>query len=525
MFNLAAEKTAAVKPAGVVTIDNREVTLREIVEVARGRAKVVISGSRDFIDQMEHSRRMLADALRNNIPVYGVTTGYGKSCSKRLPLDNAAENGDNLLLFHGCGTGNPLSEYNTRSAMMCRIISHSKGYSGVSVKLLEQMAAFLNNGIRPVVPCEGSVGASGDLTPMSYIASALAGKRDVIYQNRQMPAMKALEKAGLDRYCFEPKETLAMMNGTSVMTGIAVMVIERAYNILEALIQASALSIHALMGNMHHFHPAISRAKPHPGQVYVSNKISDLLRADVPAAELEADDPGTLQDPYSIRCAPQILGVLYDALLWVKNWVEIEANSANDNPLIDPESGDVIMGGNFYGGHMAFAMDSLKAALASVADMADRQIMLMVDPNTNRGLPADLVRVHGREKLSHHGFKAMSITSSALTAEALKNSMPAASFSRSTESHNQDKVSLGTIAARDADRMCELTERVASINLLAAAQACEIRGTAGCRARLAGTIDRIRSIAKPTIKDRPMDRDIENIARAISNSALFSYDE
>lgn len=521
MYNTAIKKSAVMEQVDDVIIDTRDVTLREITEVARGKAKVIISGSSEFKRQMEHSRGLLAEAMRKNIPVYGVTTGYGKSCGKRLPFENAAENGENLLLFHGCGTGNPLSGYDTRSAMMCRIISHSKGYSGVSVKLLEQMAAFLNNGITPVVPCEGSVGASGDLTPMSYIASALAGKRDVIYQNKQMPAIKAIEKAGLAPYVFEPKETLAMINGTSVMTGIAVMAVERAYNIMEALIRSTALSVHALMGNMHHFHPAISRAKPYPGQIYIADRISELLQTEASAAELEADDPGTLQDPYSLRCAPQILGVLYDALVWVRNWVEIEANSANDNPLIDPESGDILMGGNFYGGHMAFAMDSLKAALASAADMADRQIMLMVDPNTNRGLPADLVRVKGRGKLSNHGFKAMSITASALTAEALKNTMPAASFSRSTESHNQDKVSMGTIAARDAERICELTERVASIHLLAAVHACEIRGNAGHRAGLTGAIDRIRSIAKPVIKDRPMDSDIGNIARAISNSELF----
>jgi histidine ammonia-lyase len=178
------------------------------------------------------------------------------------------------------------------------------------------------------------------------------------------------------------------------------------------------------------------------------------------------------------------------------------------------------MGGNFYGGHIAFAMDGLKAALASVADMADRQVALLVNPQVNRGLPGDLVRVEGPERFRHHGFKAMSITASALTAEALKQTMPAASFSRSSESHNQDKVSMGTIAARDADRVCTLAERVVAIHLLAAAQACEIRGRLEDRPALARKVAAIRKLAEPTWEDRPMDADIEAVARAISRGDM-----
>jgi histidine ammonia-lyase len=199
----------------------------------------------------------------------------------------------------------------------------------------------------------------------------------------------------------------------------------------------------------------------------------------------------------------------------------MEANSSNDNPIFDPASGEVLMGGNFYGGHIAFAMDGLKAALASVADMCDRQIMLLVSPNLNRGLPGDLVRKSSKEKGLRHGFKAMSISSSALTAEALKATMPAASFSRSTESHNQDKVSMGTIAARDAERICTLTERVVSIHLLAAAQACDIRDNTDARPLLADILEKIRSVSAPVIEDRAMDKDIENICTAIRYSDFF----
>ncbi|MEI6128062.1 MAG: aromatic amino acid ammonia-lyase, partial [Pseudomonadota bacterium] len=314
---------------------------------------------------------------------------------------------------------------------------------------------------------------------------------------------------------------LSLVNGTSTMTGIAVMAVERAGKLLHAAICAAALTVHAFRGKMQQFHPVIGQAKPFPGQGYIARCLMHLLETSGRAAHLEEDEPGALQDPYSIRCAPQIAGVLYDALMWMEQWVATEANSSNDNPIFDPATGAPLMCGNFYGGHIAFAMDSLKAALASLADMADRQIALLVNPQLSRGLPEDLVGVVGSERFFNHGFKALSIAASALTAEALKETMPAASFSRSSESHNQDKVSLGTIAARDAARVCTLAERVIAIHLLAGAQACELRGNGQTRSRLAALIKTIRLISPGLKKDRPMDKDIENMARAIADTDRF----
>jgi histidine ammonia-lyase len=311
-----------------------------------------------------------------------------------------------------------------------------------------------------------------------------------------------------------------MVNGTSVMTGIAAVNLDRARHLLHAAIAASALSVHALQGKADHYDALIGHAKPHPGQVRVAALIRSLLAARRASRGLEADGAETLQDPYSLRCAPQILGVLADALAWIRPWVEIEANSANDNPLFAEGRERPLTGGNFYGGHVAFAMDALKMALASLADMADRQVALLVNPNVNRGLPADLVAASGPGQDANHGFKALSITASALTAEALKATMPAASFSRSTESHNQDKVSMGTIAARDGARILTLAERVVAIHLLAAAQGCEIRGRTALRPRLASIVSELRLIAAPTIEDRPMDADIEALARTISEQGF-----
>lgn len=506
----------------ILVIDGNNVGFDDIIAVARDGMKVKISGNREFVRRMEKTRQILMESLRRNIPVYGVTTGYGKSCGRRMSMSAALTNGENIFRFHGCGTGDPIGIEETRAAMLCRIICLARGYSGVSVALLRQMADFLNCGITPVVPCEGSVGASGDLTPMSYIGACLAGEREVFYREERMPADKAIKKAGLKSYKYLPKEPLSMVNGTTTMTGIAAVDVERAGRILDAAVYATALSVHALKGNAHHYHPVLSEAKPFPGQTLVAARIARLLSAKVAASKLEDDALETLQDPYSLRCAPQVLGVLADGLAWIKKWVETEANSSNDNPLFDPASGAVLMGGNFYGGHIAFAMDGLKAALASVADMCDRQVMLLVDPHLNRGLPGDLVRTFSEEDGLRHGFKAMSISSSALAAEALKGTMPAASFSRSTESHNQDKVSMGTIAARDAERICTLTERVLAIHLLAAVQACDIRGNVQVRPFLARACEKIRLVSAPVVEDRPLDADIEDMCAAIRYSDFFT---
>ena len=504
-----------------LVVDGGYVSFNDIIAVAKDGLKVTIGKNPAFIKRMETTRQMLMSSMEKGIPVYGVNTGYGKSCGNRISMKNALKSGVNIFRFHGCGTGDPIGIEETRAAMLTRILCLARGYSGVSIGLIEQMAKFLNAGITPVVPAEGSVGASGDLTPMSYIGAALMGAGDVFYENDILPAAKALKKAGIKPYSYLPKEPLSMVNGTTTMTGIAALTAERARRIGNAAIFATALSVHAMKGNAHHYHPVLSEAKPFFGQIFASREISRLLTSRVSARQLEDDALETLQDPYSLRCAPQVLGVLFDALAWIEKWIETEANSSNDNPIFDPATGAVLMGGNFYGGHIAFAMDGLKAAVASVADMCDRQVMLLVNPNLNRGLPGDLVCPKSAQAGLQHGFKAMSISSSALAAEALKATMPAASFSRSTESHNQDKVSMGTIAARDAERVCTLAERVLAIHLLAAAQACDLRANIHVRPYLAKALQNIRSASDAVTEDRPLDEDIERMCVVIRYTDFF----
>ena len=373
--------------AGPLTID-------QLIDVTIGRKPVTLSQAPELAQRMARARRHLQDALTQGVPVYGVTTGFGSNCGTRITPEQSLALGANLLRYHGCGTGPALPEACVRGAMLCRVQCLSQGYSGVTLGLIEQIVAFLNHDICPVVPAQGSVGASGDLTPMSYVAAALAGERDVLYRGERMPARRALELAGLQPYRYELKEALAMLNGTPVMTGVGIVVVDRCRKILQAAMQATALTIHAMLGHVHHLNPALFEAKPFPGQMAVAAKLRELLHAPSPAPECEADE--ALQDPYSLRCAPHVLGVLADALRWVERWVEIEANGVSDNPLFDPSTGEPLMGGNFYGGHPAFSMGAPKNAPAFVTHLCGRQGGLLVDPRFNPGLPAQLAPPNGR---------------------------------------------------------------------------------------------------------------------------------
>lgn len=504
--------------AEVIVLGPSPLDIGRLVQIAVRGAKVRLPDDPAWSRRMADGEAMVGKAITDGVPIYAVNTGFGSNCGARISAEPIRALGEGLLRFHGCGVGPALPVAAVRAAMACRVLCLGLGYSGVRVALLERLVDFLNQQITPVVPAQGSVGASGDLTPMSYVAAALTGQREVFFRGDRMPAGRAIELAGLPPFELGVKEPIAMLNGTPIMTGIAVLVADQCRRIVAAATRATALAVHAMAGHEHHLHPVLFRAKPFPGQAEVATHLRDLLRSrgDVPEAEV----PESLQDPYSLRCAPHVLGVLVDALLWVERWIEIEAGSATDNPLFDPASGRPLMGGNFYGGHIAFAMDAVKSAVASVADLCDRQAALLVDPRMNRGLPAQLAVPAQDGQAPRHAFKGMQITLSALTAEALHASMPVASFSRSTESHNQDKVSMGTIAAREALRVCELVGRALAVHCLIAAQACELRGGLASRPAVAAQVATIRDLSPAVLDDRPLDVDIESMYQAIAGGPL-----
>ncbi|MCK5881343.1 MAG: aromatic amino acid lyase [Sinobacterium sp.] len=509
----------------IVTFGVGSITIKDVVAIANRKVTVALNKQADFTQKIAKGPAFLDKLLEEEGVIYGVTTGYGDSCTVNIPLSLVDELPLHLTRFHGCGLGEYLSAEQTRAVMAARLNSLSQGVSGVRMELLELIVTLLNHDILPRIPEEGSVGASGDLTPLSYLAACLIGERDVLFNNEVRPSADVFEELGIKALKLRPKEGLALMNGTAVMTGLACLAYERAEYLSRLATRITAMNSVALLGNANHFDATLFAVKPHPGQ----NLVAQRIRADLHAEPLPRN-ANRLQDRYSIRCAPHIIGVLTDSLPWMSQFISNELNSANDNPIIDGEEEHVLHGGHFYGGHIAFVMDSLKNAVANLADLLDRQMALLMDVKFNNGLPANLSGAQGERKPINHGFKAVQIGTSAWAAEALKGTMPASVFSRSTECHNQDKVSMGTIAARDCMRVLQLTEQVAAAVLLAANQGVELRRRQGDVAdeylepSLLVTKKEIDAQFEFLAEDRPLESMLRSIIEQIQAQKFSLYE-
>lgn len=496
-----------------VCFDGSRLTLEDIAAIANRSRDARLSVAQDFRARIARGADFLDRLIAEDGVVYGVTTGYGDSCTVVIPAELVHELPHHLFTYHGCGAGRFLSPEETRAVLAARLASLAQGMSGVSMVLLEQLELLLLHDILPLIPSEGSVGASGDLTPLSYVAAVLCGEREVWHQGQRRNSREVFKEIGIAPLRLRPKEGLAIMNGTAVMTGLAALCWQRANYLGQLATRITAMNVFASSGNAHHFDETLFSVKPHSGQ----QRIAARLRADLASDQPKRNDC-RLQDRYSLRCAPHVIGVLEDALPFLRQLIEDELNSVNDNPVIDADNGRVLHGGHFYGGHIAFAMDSLKNLVANIADLLDRQLALLVDPRFSHGLPSNLSGATGLRAPINHGLKALQISVSAWTAEALKQTMPASVFSRSTECHNQDKVSMGTIAARDCARVLELSEQVAAAMLIAARQATALRQRdsevalhptlAAMQADLAARIPLIE-------EDRALDRELQQLLKAI----------
>lgn len=506
-----------------LVFDDQPLHIEDILAVAHQQRTCSLSEDAQFRTRIAQGARFLDRLLQEDGVIYGVTTGYGDSCTTHIPRELVEQLPQHLYTFHGCGLGAELSPVAGRAVLAVRLTSLTRGYSGVSYELLQQLMCLLQKDIIPIIPEEGSVGASGDLTPLSYVAAVLCGEREVYYQGKRRLTRDLFNELGIKPLRLRPKEGLALMNGTAVMTALACLAYERTEYLIQLSTRITALMSIAAQGNAHHFDELLFSVKPHPGQ----QQIAAWLRQDLHAGE-PPRNPNRLQDRYSLRCAPHVIGVANDSLPWWRQFIENELNSANDNPIIDGSGEHVLHGGHFYGGHIAFVMDTMKNAVANIADLLDRQLAQLVDPKFNHGLPANLSGAPESRRAINHGFKAVQIGVSAWTAEALKNTMPASVFSRSTECHNQDKVSMGTIAARDCLRVLQLTEQVAAATLLAACQGLELRQRAGTSEhRIDGgiktTLDEIRAQHPFLEEDRALETELRQLIARIQQRGLSLY--
>lgn len=519
-------------------VDGRTLRMSDIVHVARSDAdKPRITLSDEATARMDRSVRLKHKLIETLQPIYGVTTGFGDSCDRQISPAKAEALQLNLLRYHLNGQGPIAADDVVRATMLIRANSLAVGASGVRPELPRQLLLHLDHDILPLVPEQGSLGASGDLVPMCYVAASLLGQGRVRFRGKVVAAGDAITAAGISPLTLEAKDALALINGTPFMTGFAVLALHDAAEVAVIADICTAMTSEAIRGNRSHFDAFIHAHKPHPGQVRSAATIFDLLQDSGLSREhsqvIELSEhlgqrdyqqlTRGIQDRYSVRCAPHVTGVLHDTVEFARRWLHVEVNSANDNPLFDVEDQSVHSGGNFYGGHVAQAMDALKIALANVVDLMDRQLAYIVDEKFNHGLTPNLVAdsVTGRDGQGlQHGYKGVQIAASSIACEAMKAAVPASVFSRSTEAHNQDKVSLGTIAARDARDMAAMARSVAAMHLHALCQAIDLRGCHRASTATRAVHGLVRQKVAFVKRDRALQDDVDVLTEMIRSGAV-----
>lgn len=497
-----------------------------VTEVALGRARVHVSPATR--ERLHRSHARLARFVEERRRIYGVTTGYGPLASHPVTPEHAAQLQQNLV-YHLCsGVGAPLSVTHTRATMVARAASLARGYSGIGDTVFDTLLACLEHDLVPVVPEMGTVGASGDLTPLAHIALALMGEGQMWHDGQILPSHTVLAEHGLAPVTLGHKEGLALVNGTSCMTGIAAVNHVRTERALSLAVGLTAGFAEALGGRLEAWHPLFAEARPHPGQQWATEALgrwadgTSRLRP-VPTQQPILDETHAVdgwlpegelpQDPYTVRCAPQLFGAVHDLLRFHGDTVRTELASATDNPLIDVDEDLLLHGGNFYGQHVAFASDTLLLGVAKLAIHAERALARLTDRALNNGLPSFL---HAGHDGVNSGFMGAQVTASALVAEIRTRAVPASIQSVPTNANNQDVVTMGTIAARKTAGVIDLLYRVLAIQALAVAQAVEQRTQLDAFSPATrALVSWVRGVARPLTGDRPLSPDIERVAHAL----------
>jgi histidine ammonia-lyase len=452
-----------------VPIDGQSLTPEMVLKVARRKAPVALDEA--ALERVKASRRTVETLLEKGTAVYGVTTGFGELARKRISPQEAAQLQRNLILSTAAGTGPSLREDEVRAIMVLRLNALAKGVSGVRPALLEHLAAMLNAGVHPDVPCQGSVGASGDLAPLAHLALGMMGEGEVWVKGRKSGAKEALAKAGLKPFKLEAKEGLSLINGTQAMTALGLLAVHDGYRLLQDAQVAAAMSLEALLGTDKAFDARLHEARPHDGQRAVARNMRLLLEgsAIIASHREHHDGPDPVQDPYTLRCIPQVLGASMDALRHVEEVLRVEVNSATDNPLVFGD--DVVSGGNFHGQPLALALAGLAPALATIANFSERRLARLLDAKLSNGLPAFLTPRPGL----NGGLMIPQYTAAALVNENKALSWPLPADSIPTSAGQEDFNSMGMGMALHVQRILANARTVVAIEYLAAAQALEFR--------------------------------------------------
>ncbi|HEY3073428.1 MAG TPA: histidine ammonia-lyase [Candidatus Limnocylindrales bacterium] len=465
---------------GSITLTGSELTIEQVELVARHAVRAALD--EEARAAMDRSRAVVARLVEAGEVVYGVTTGFGDLATTFVEPAQTARLQENLLKSHAVGVGPAFPREVVRAMLLLRANTLALGYSGCRPLIVDLLLAFLAEGLHPVVPQQGSVGASGDLAPLAHLALPLIGRGEVELEGRRLPSLVGLREVGLEPLALEAKEGLALLNGTQMMSAIGALLIADSDRLTKTASVVAAMSVEALLGTDVAFTAAYHRARPHPGQAAVAAEMRALLSGSTLQQSHHAD-AHKVQDPYSLRCVPQVHGAVRDALDYLRRVLLVEINAATDNPLVFADGavasteavatggGQVVSGGNFHGEPVALALDFAKLAIAELGSISERRTALMVDPRLNGGLPAFLVPEPGLDS----GMMLYQYTAAGLVSENKVLAHPASVDSIPTSANQEDHVSMGSIAARHARAVLENVEHVLAIELLVAAQALDLR--------------------------------------------------
>jgi len=499
---------------GIVMLSLEGLSLENIVDVARGFASVELSTQ--VLDKVKQAQMAIEKAISEGRIIYGVNTGFGALSDKIILKKDLEELQRNLIVSHSAGVGEPLDTETLRALMLLRANTLARGYSGVSPATLQLLVKMLNERVHPIVPGKGSVGASGDLAPLSHVALALIGEGKVEFKGKIVHSMDAFRSLNLSPLRLGPKEGLALINGSQLITAIAALTVYDSENLLKASQIATALSLEALNGKLDPFDKRIHMARPHKGQIAVAENMLKIVDG---SQILSESSNSRVQDAYSLRCSPQVIGASKDVIVHARKIVEVEINSATDNPLVFPQDGEILSGGNFHGQPVAMAMDLLAIALCNVGNICERRVARLTDEKLSGGLPPFLIKKHGEEGLSS-GLMISQCTAASLVAENRCLSNPASVGSIPTSANQEDHVSMGLTAARKAREVLRNTEYIVAIELLCAAQGLEFRGVDKAGLGTLEAYKLIRTVAPTLEQDVELTPLIEAIASVVHKGEL-----
>ncbi|GAB4571960.1 MAG: histidine ammonia-lyase [Rhodothalassiaceae bacterium] len=438
-----------------------EAALSDLERIARGKA--ALSLPPDSMDAIATSAEAIRTILADGRAVYGINTGFGLLADRRIEPKSLAALQRNLVLSHCCGVGASFEDEVVRLIVALKALSLARGYSGVRPATVDALLALLDADALPVIPSQGSVGASGDLAPLAHLAAALMGVGEIRYGGGTFPASDALVQIGLTPLAPGPKEGLALLNGTQASTALALMALFRGRRVFDAALIAGAMSLDAMKGSDTPFDPRIHAVRGHKGQILVAQRLSDLLKgSEIRDSHRQCT---RVQDPYSLRCQPQVMGAVFDVFEMAGETLRIEANAVTDNPLIFADSGEALSGGNFHAEPVAFAADMLANALIEIASLSERRLALLLDPKWS-GLPPFLARESGL----HSGLMIAQVTAAALLAECRMIAHPASVDSIPTSANQEDHVSMATHGAARTLKIADMVAQIVGIELMAAAE-------------------------------------------------------